>query len=198
MADCVANPEEQIIPDNRSQVMTTTIDIEKIVQTAFVVRDIHTSMATYASKMKIGPWFVMERFTPGEAHYRGEPTNLLISVAFAFRDAAMFELIEQHDDSPSVFREVIEQRGYGLHHIGLTTRTYDALFASHIRAGFECVFSARTTGRLAFFATADLAHMVELLELDPKRRRFFAAIAQAAAAWDGAKPIREVSELLLE
>src|SRR5690348_13751261 len=116
-----------------------------LIQTAFVVRNLHESIGMYVSKMRVGPWFVMERFTPAEATYRGQPTNLVMSVAFAFHGAAMLELIQQHDDSPSVFRDVLVTRGYGLHHVGITTEAYDALFSSYMSSGFECAFSARTT-----------------------------------------------------
>jgi hypothetical protein len=167
---------------------------ETLIQTAFVVRDIHESITTYVSKLKVGPWFLIERFTPAEAMYRGEPTDLVMSVAFAFRDAMMLELIQQHDDSPSVFRDVVTARGYGLHHLGITTDTYDVLFNSYLSAGFECAFTARTTGRLAMFEMSGLPHLVEILELDPKRRKFFSAMAEAATNWDGSFPIRPYGE----
>jgi hypothetical protein len=165
-----------------------------LIQTAFVVRDIHESIATYVSKLNVGPWFLIERFTPAEARYRGQPTNLVVSVAFAYRGAMMLELIQQHDESPSVFRDVVIARGYGFHHFGIATETYDALFKSHLAVGFECAFAARTTGRLAMFETSGLPHLVEILELAPRRREFFSRMAAAAANWDGRRPIRSASD----
>lgn len=173
---------------------TETFDISQVVQTAFIVPDIRDAIATYVRTMKVGPWFLIEKFTPGEAVYRGKSSSVVISVAFAFRGPAMFELIEQHDQSPSVFREHIAKRGYGLHHLGIMTEAYDELLSS-MGTTFECVFSARTTGRLAMLETADLPHLVEILELDPRRRQFFSDVAVQAAQWDGIDPVRRAYTL---
>ena len=57
-------------------------------------------------------------FVPPEGVYRGAPTDMRLTLAVGFAGHMSFELIEQHDDLPSVYREMIETRGYGFHHWG--------------------------------------------------------------------------------
>src|SRR5690349_7220156 len=96
----------------------------KLMQAAFVVHDIQRAIKTYCRRLNVGPWFLFKRFTPAMATYRGRPTNLVISVAFAYRDELMLELVEQHDDTPSVFLDGVAARRSGFHHFGLTTTRY--------------------------------------------------------------------------
>jgi len=39
----------------------------------------------------------------------------------SFAGHVMIELIEQHNDVPSVYRNIAEKRGYGFHHWGVAT-----------------------------------------------------------------------------
>src|SRR6478609_6857188 len=105
----------------------------KLMQAAFVVDDIQRAIKAYWRRLNVGPWFLFKRFTPAMATYRGRPTNLVISVAFAYRDELMLELIEQHDDSPSVFLEAVAARGFGFHHFGLTTTRYRHMVGNYVR-----------------------------------------------------------------
>jgi hypothetical protein len=159
-------------------------------QAAFVVEDIERAMKTYHRRLDVGPWFLFKRFTPGMATYRGRRTNLVISVAFAYRDDLMLELIEQHDNSRSVFREAGRAPRYGFHHFGLTTTRYQRLVDDYVRSGYEIEFTAETSGRLAIMRTRDLAHRVEILELTDKRRALFDRIRAASRRWNGSDPVR--------
>ena len=149
-------------------------------------------MRRHAQAMGIGPWFLLQRFTPAEALYRDRPTALVISVAFSYSGETMLELIQQHDNSASVFRDVVDKRGYGLHHLGMGAAEYDTALQSHRANGWVPAFSARTTGRLVMLEHDDFPYLLELLEMDPKRAALFASIRTAAHGWNGAEPIRRL------
>jgi hypothetical protein len=168
-------------------------DGAQLIQMAFVVENMQRAIETYRRQLNAGPWFLIERFTPAKATYRGRPTNLVISVAFAYRDDVMLELVEQHDDSPSVFRDVMAERGYGLHHLGLITSSYQSVLGQYVSTGYKVEFAAETPGRLAIMRSPGLPYMVEILELDERRRLFFDRMHAASRRWDGLDPIRPVS-----
>lgn len=104
-----------------------------------------------------------------------------------------FELIVQNNDVPSVYRDVVERRGYGFHHWAVLTRTFDADVAHHQRAGMSLAFSgvAGVGARAGYMdATATLGGMIELIEITPKIEEFFGALHVAGQGWDGTEPVR--------
>src|SRR6266516_5424730 len=46
-----------------------------VVQFAYTVPDLDQAISDYATRLKIGPWFVRGPFQPDKAFYRGEPTS---------------------------------------------------------------------------------------------------------------------------
>ena len=49
--------------------------------------------------------------------YRGRPTEPVASIAFANSGELQIELIEQEDDSPSIYREFLDAGHDGFHHL---------------------------------------------------------------------------------
>jgi hypothetical protein len=100
-----------------------------------------------------------------EATNRGEPTSAQFSLARAFAGHAMVELIEQHDDAPSVYNE----------------RGYDEAYTDLLPSGSRIVYVD---------STRDLPGMIELIEYTEEQEPVYDAIHRAASAWDGREPIR--------
>jgi len=42
-----------------------------VIQMAYVVADLRAAMTQWSSKLKVGPWFVLEHFTGVDPVYRG-------------------------------------------------------------------------------------------------------------------------------
>lgn len=82
-----------------------------IIQFAYTVDDIQEGMRRYTDLLRIGPWFLIGPFVPAKGVYRGAVTTMRISLAVAFAGEAMVELIEQHDETPSVYRETLRRAG---------------------------------------------------------------------------------------
>jgi Glyoxalase/Bleomycin resistance protein/Dioxygenase superfamily len=164
-----------------------------IIQSAYVVENIHKAMDQWVKQLKVGPWFLLEHFSGVDARYRGGPSNVDASLAMSFAGHMMIELIQQHNDAPSVYKETIDKRGYGFHHWGVATNNFDADVARLRAAGHEEAFFARvpTGGRVAYMdTTPHLAGMVEFIELgasfDPTFGRFY----RATIGWEGKDPVR--------
>jgi Glyoxalase/Bleomycin resistance protein/Dioxygenase superfamily len=162
----------------------------EVIQYAYTVPDVTAAMGLYTSRFGVGPWFRRGPFTPPAARYRGAPCPMTITLARAFAGDSMIELIQQHDDSPSVFTE----RGYGFHHWAIGTRDIDAeinRFAAH---GYPVAFEDQVPSgaRIVYVdATADLPGMIELIEMNSEQEAMYVRFREAAADWDGADPVRE-------
>jgi len=165
---------------------------QSIIQTAYVVKDIRGAIAQWIEHLRVGPWFLLERFCV-EASYRSKPANTDVAIAMSFAGHMMIELIQPNDNAPSVYREVIDQRGYGFHHWGVGSKDFDRDVETYRKRGAELALLLRvpTGGRVAYMdTTAQLPGMVELIELGADLEPIFTGFYRATLGWDGKDPVR--------
>ncbi|HVC11293.1 MAG TPA: VOC family protein [Burkholderiales bacterium] len=164
-----------------------------VIQVAYFVENVEQSMQTFSERLNIGPWFVSGPFTPARGLYRGKPTRMRVTLAVGYGGPMMFELIEQHDNEPSVFQEALAGHGYGFHHWGVATRAFDEAVARYEALGYEQAFFDHSPrgGRVAYMdATRQLPGMIELIEMTEKKEANNMEIYHASLGWDGSDPIR--------
>ena len=164
-------------------------------QISYVSRDIDRSMVFFAEKLGIGPWFVVRRHRMENCVYRGAPMELEFSLALSGSGSLEFEIVQQHDDGPSVYRDFIATSPEGLHvqHMAFRCADVDAYMARLREGGFACVQEGLSPKhRHGYFTHPDEPDLcVEISAVSEKRARMFAAIQRLAAEWDGADPVRE-------
>ena len=102
------------------------------------------------------------------------------------------ELIQQHDDRPSVYEEWSRGRSCAFHQLATVTADYDAKKAHYESLGYEVVAESESARfRVAYVDTvADFGFYTEVVELTPPFLEQLAAIAATCAAWDGSDPVR--------
>jgi Glyoxalase/Bleomycin resistance protein/Dioxygenase superfamily len=164
-----------------------------IIQMAYIVEDIQAAMAQWVSQLKVGPWFLLDHFTGVEALYRGQPSTMDVALAMAFAGHMNIELIQPNNAAPSVYREIIERRGYGFHHWGRASWHFERDVEAYRKAGHETAFICRvpTGGRVAYMdTTRELPGFVELIELGGAFEAVFSRFYRASIGWDGAEPVR--------
>jgi hypothetical protein len=172
--------------------MERTLSSGEIIQVAYIVEDLHEAMERFTARLGIGPWFVLEHAVPPDALYRSQPTSVDIHAAFGFSGQMQYELIQQLNDVPSVYLAHHAKYGYGFHHLGRATTTFDADVEQAKREGREAEFLIRTPAtRLAYIDnTPDLPGWIELMELTPAFERRYLDMLAASRDWDGSDPIR--------
>jgi Glyoxalase/Bleomycin resistance protein/Dioxygenase superfamily len=160
-----------------------------IIQIAYTVADIQEAMRHYSELLQIGPWFLVGPFVPPKGVYRGVTTTMQVSLAIAFSGQTMIELIQQHDDKPSVFSETLKARGaHGFHHWAIGTRDFEKTVAHYRSLGYAEAFSdtAPMGFRVVYFdTTRDLPGMLEVIEMNAMAEQGFQAMYLAARDWDG-------------
>jgi hypothetical protein len=163
-----------------------------VVQTAYVVPDIREAMARWAETLKVGPWFLFERFAPAGTRYRGEPTEAGVALAMAFAGHMQIELIQPLDDLPTVYTETIAARGHGFHHWGIGAADVQAEIARYEAMGFEKAWTIGEPGeeRIAYMDSKGmLPGFVEIFD-GSSGLGFFTDIYKASVGWNGADPVR--------
>ncbi|HSG64214.1 MAG TPA: VOC family protein, partial [Gammaproteobacteria bacterium] len=142
-----------------------------IFQIAYVVADIDAALAHWTQQLRVGPFFVFPGFTLERLEYRGRPSHLDITLACGYSGSLCIELIAQHDDAPSVYRDVATERGYGFHHCGVITDAFDEDLARLQESGAALAMSGVAPGngaRVVYLDTrGPLPGMTELIERNP-------------------------------
>ena len=175
--------------------MSDTAGIRPFVQAAYFVADAETTARRWARELGAGPFFLLEHIPLENVVHRGTPTTLDHTAAFGQLGSIMIELVQQHGEHPSVFRDMYTAGEYGLHHMAYFAADLDAELARLRGLGYATAMTASTAlgPRFAFAdATAELGHMLEIYEDGPEMRGFYAMVADATRDWDGADPVRSL------
>ena len=165
----------------------------QVVQTAYVVQRIRPAIDWWINDGRAGPFFLLESFTSGEQRYRGQPTTADVSIAMGFAGHMMIELIQPRDDKPSVYRETVQARGYGFHHLGIAFEDVEAERFKYEGRGYHVAFSAPVpSGGTVYYMGegAGAPGFVELIPATSGMDEMFTRYWQASVDWDGKDPIR--------
>ncbi len=161
-------------------------------QNGFVVRDWRTAAEHWARTLGVGPFFVVEHIEFAECRYRGEPSTIDMSVAIAYAGQLQIELVQQHNDAPSIYTDYLRDNADGLQHVGALTDDLDrALDENELRG--RIVQDGKTAAGQRFAYVDTVLHngsMLEIIETDPGMLKAFAYMQEAAESWDGKEAIR--------
>jgi hypothetical protein len=162
-------------------------------QIGYVVTDLDHAMQSWI-ELGVGPWFVI-RGLPMHTLYRGEPCETTLSLALSNSGELQLELIQQEDDTLSIFTEFLASNGPGYQQLAYWTEDFDATMKAVEDAGWPVVWSGGD-GFGVRFAYAEPpnspATIVEISELTGAQAASSTFIHDAAASWDGGDPIREM------
>lgn len=170
-------------------------------QIAFVVRDLDRALQYWTQTLGVGPFFVLRNLPPEQYRYRGQPSPPpVVSIALGNSGDLQVEIIQQHDERPSAYREFLDSGREGFQHVSawLTRAEYDATMAAHLKDGRTVVHEGVIPGsgvRFAYFATeaAPGGLMYEIADvLESPAYPLMQMIAGAARGWDGTEPVREL------
>ena len=167
----------------------------KPVQIAYHVPDPEQAARSFASAFGWGPFFLFEHIALSRCLFRGAPAAFDHSSAYGQAGDLMIELITQHDDTPSVLRDLYARDEVGVHHVAhFVPNLRDALDQARA-AGREIALDAATVTGTSFAmidTSRELGHMVELYEPAGGLRKFYGYVRRAAEGWDGAEPLRRL------
>ena len=165
-----------------------------IEQYAYHVDNIDDACARWAQMFGAGPFFMDRHFAPPPGRdfvetYRGQPSH--VDLTYAWGQCGPdhhIQLIEQHDDEPSIYRDMFRKGQTGLHHIAICLPDVSHERARFAAAGYPSVTEIHVGGSLAVAyvdARPLLGCFVELYTENPNSRRNFNAWKAAHYAWDG-------------
>ncbi len=106
-------------------------------QHAYLVNDLELACTRWAELLGAGPFLLVPHHRTERFTYRGTDTEADVSYAFGYLDDQMIQFIQQHDDAPSIYRDMYASGEEGFHHIGLLVDDFEAELSRFNAAGFE-------------------------------------------------------------
>lgn len=163
-----------------------------IMQNGYVVDDLETAAMHWVNTLGVGPFFFMEHIEFSESFYRGKPAEIDMSVAIAYSGNLQIELVQQHNDAPSIYKTFRDQHGQGLQHVGALVDNLDTCLSTNNAESLKLQWGTTGAGqRFAYLAT-DFHNgaMIELIEADESMHNAFTSMQRTASEWDGSHPLR--------
>jgi hypothetical protein len=165
----------------------------EIRQLGFVSRNIDQSIRHFLTHWNIGPWYVVRNIT-APSLYKGEPSVPEISLALSSCGDLQFEIIEQHNDAPSAYREALATSpGLHVQHVAVWTDHFAKIKADALAKGWVAVLETPSgPGQSCYLVhPSEPLVCVEVSDRSPFKEHVREAVRNVANTWDGADPIRE-------
>ena len=106
-------------------------------QHAYLVNDLSESCRQWSELLGAGSFVLVPHHRAERFSYRGTDTEADVSYAFGYLGDQMIQFIQQHDQTPSIYREMYEPGEEGFHHIGMLVDDFEAELGRFVSQGFE-------------------------------------------------------------
>jgi hypothetical protein len=161
-------------------------------QLGHVVDDLISAAQRWSSTFGIGPFHVLPVVDQKLTHRNGDEHTLRVQVGVAQAGPVQIELIQQHDDIPSLYRDWSKNATSTFHQVATVTSDYAGKLAHFEALGHEVV--AESLGgrfRVAYIDTvAAFGFYTEVVEYTPRFLEQLDEISRTCATWDGSDPVR--------
>ena len=162
-----------------------------IFQQAYFVEDVYVAIDRWHRLYGAGPFTVTPHHTAESFSYRGTPVEADVTYAFGYLGDLMIQFIQQHDDKPSIYREMYEPGTEGFHHVALFVHDYAAERQRWLDLGFELACELSNAGvHAAYFDTrSETGGFTELHNDPPRIVELFGAWRRAHEEWQPGDPV---------
>lgn len=164
-----------------------------VIQQGYVVPDIHEAIRHWVAR-GIGPFFVEEHIRPA-GEYDGRPIRPDLSAAFAYSGDQQIEVIQQHDDDPTIYRDYLATHPEGgLQHLAVWVDDIAAVLADLRSRGHGYTVRQRYGDGHAYIDSDSAPGvMVQLMARSDHLVALMDAIRDASIGWDGTTaPLRRI------
>ena len=159
-----------------------------VMQIAYVVPDLQQAI-THWNAMGIGPFHVFRHLKLKSVRYLSASTDADFSMAIGYMGDIQLELIEQHNDAPSIYKDYLDRFPVGgQQHLAVIADDYDRDLAFLEARGVVPVQEVVTMNdKRACYVNTDVipGGMIEILEQDKTMMGLFDVIKKGCHEWDG-------------
>ena len=108
-----------------------------IFQQAYLVNNLEEAAKKWNAIYGAGPFVFSPHHQCDKFEYRNTNQEADVSYAFGYVGDTMIQFIEQHDETPSIYRDMYKRGEEGFHHIGVLVSDFDAELEKLLSYGFD-------------------------------------------------------------
>ena len=164
-----------------------------VIQQGYVVPDIDEAIRHWIAR-GVGPFFIESHIRP-PGEYDGQAIQPDLSAAFAYSGDQQIEVIQQHDDTPTIYRDFLASNpAGGLQHLAVWVDSIADTLADLEAAGRRYTVRQRYGDGHAYLDCDDAPGvMIQLMARGEHLVALMAAIEEGSIGWDGeTAPIRRI------
>ena len=114
-----------------------SITLYPIFQHAYFVNDVRAAAEKWHRLYGAGPFVVAPHHKTDKFQYRGTNQEADVSYAFGYLGENQIQFIQQHDDTPSIYRDMFAPGEEGFHHAGCLVNDFAAARQRMLDLGFQ-------------------------------------------------------------
>jgi len=128
------------------------IKIDNIIQIGIVVKDLEETVDNYWATLGIGPWQIVRMEPPilMDVTLRRKPVEASMLAAIAKSGSVQLELI-QPLEGPSIWKEFLERRGEGLHHVQPLVQDPKMVLDMFMEMGVDVLMSGKIGDNVFYY-----------------------------------------------
>jgi catechol 2,3-dioxygenase-like lactoylglutathione lyase family enzyme len=164
-----------------------------VIQQGYVVPDIQEAIRHWVTR-GVGPFFIEEHIRP-KGEYNGGAIQPDVSAAFAYSGDQQIEVIQQHDEGPTVYRDYLTGHpGGGLQHLAVWVDNIAETLTDLEAKGRRYTVRQRYGDGHAYLDSTDAPGvMIQLMARSDHLVELMETIRAASIDWDGmTSPIRRI------
>ena len=139
-----------------------------IFQHAYYVSSIDEKVRQWSELFGAGPFQIQRHHRTDRFTYRGTAREADVSYAFGYLGDLMIQFIEQHDETPSIYRDMYRPGEEGFHHVAYLVHDFAAERRRLLDAGFELACELWAGGvNAAYFDTRSVTGGFTEIHGDP-------------------------------
>ena len=106
-------------------------------QQAYFVNDVEEAVHKWNRLFGAGPFVIVPHHKTDRFDYRGTDQEADVSYAFGYLGDMMIQFIAQHDETPSIYREMFAGGEEGFHHVGVLVNDFKGERQRFLDMGFD-------------------------------------------------------------
>ena len=160
-------------------------------QHAYLVTDLERAIDGWHRLFGAGPFVTAPHHRTDRFEYRGTADEADVSYAFGYLGDLMIQLIQQHDETPSIYRDMYGPGEEGFHHVATLVHDFEAEVARLEAQGFTmaCRLYADRVDAAYFDTRAVNGGFTEIHGDPPHILEAFGAWRRAHERWRPGDPI---------
>ena len=137
-------------------------------QHAYFVSDLEESIRRWHELFGAGPFAIAPHHKTDSFSYRGTDIEADVSYAFGYLGDLMIQFIQQHDDQPSIYRDMYSSGEQGFHHVAYLVSDFAGERQRLLDMGFELACELFADGvNAAYFDTRSVTGGFTEIHGDP-------------------------------